>query len=74
MGAKAFVKLSVQEGRNPMDAVTFGGVRTPTTTAVEIKLRKSFFARFVDALKESRRLEARRFSESHADLLPPDQS
>jgi len=57
-----------------MDAVTFGGVRTPTTTDVEIKPRKSFLARFVDALKESRRLEARRFFERHADLLPPDQS
>jgi hypothetical protein len=57
-----------------MDAVTFGGVRTPTTTAVEIKPRKSFFGRLVDALKESRRLEARRFFERHADLLRPDQS
>ena len=57
-----------------MDAVTFGDVRAPTTTAVEIKRRKSFFARFVDALKESRRLEARRVIERHSDLLPPDQS
>jgi hypothetical protein len=57
-----------------MDAVTFGGVRAPTTTAVETKPRKSFFARFVNALKESRRLEARRFIERHMDLLPPDQS
>lgn len=57
-----------------MDVVTFGGVRTPTTAAVEIKPRKSFFARFLDALKDSRRLEARRFFERHADLLPPDQS
>ena len=55
-----------------MDVVTFGGVRTPT--AVEIKPRKSFFARFLDALKDSRRLEARRFVERHADLLPPNQS
>jgi hypothetical protein len=57
-----------------MDAVTFGGVRAPTTTVVETKRRKSFFARFVDALKESRRLEARRFVERHTDLLPPDRS
>jgi hypothetical protein len=57
-----------------MDAVTFGDVRAPTPTVVEIKPRKSFFARFVDALKESRRLEARRFIERHMDLLPPDQS
>ena len=57
-----------------MDAVTFGGVRAPTTTVVETKRRKSFFARFVDALKESRRLEARRFIERHTDLLPPDRS
>lgn len=57
-----------------MDAATFGGVRAPTTTAVETKPRKSFFARFVNALKESRRLEARRFIERHMDLLPPDQS
>jgi hypothetical protein len=34
-----------------MDAVTFGGVRAPTLTVVEIKPRKSFFARFVDALR-----------------------
>jgi hypothetical protein len=57
-----------------MDAVTFGGVRVPTSAAVEIKPRKSFFARFMDALKESRRLEARRLIERHMDLLPPDQS
>ena len=57
-----------------MDAMTFGGVRAPTSAAVEIKPRKSFFARFMDALKESRRLEARRLIERHMDLLPPDQS
>jgi hypothetical protein len=57
-----------------MDAVTFGGIRAPTATVVENKPRKSFLARFVDALKESRRLEARRFIERHADLLPPDRS
>ena len=57
-----------------MDAVTFGGVRAPTTAAVVIKPRKSFFARFMDALKESRRLEARRFIERHMDRLPPVQS
>jgi hypothetical protein len=53
-----------------MDAVTFGGVRAPTSLLWKLR----FFARFVDALKESRRLEARRFIERHADLLRPDQS
>jgi hypothetical protein len=57
-----------------MDAVTFGGVRTPTTTAWKLSSASPSFARFVDALKESRRLQARRFFEMHADLLPPDQS
>ena len=60
-----------------MDAVTFGDARAPTITVVEstrIKPRRSFFTRFMDALKESRRLEARRFLDRHADLLPPDRS
>ena len=60
-----------------MDAVTFGGAGAPTTAVVEsarIKPRRSFFTRFMDALKESRRLDARRFLERHADLLPPDRS
>ena len=60
-----------------MDAVTFGGTHAPSTTGLEsagIKPRRSFFVRFMDALKESRRLEARRFLKRHADLLPPDRS
>ena len=37
-----------------MDAVTFGGAGAPTTAVVEsarIKPRRSFFTRFMDALK-----------------------
>ena len=37
-----------------MDAVTFGDARAPTITVVEstrIKPRRSFFTRFMDALK-----------------------
>jgi hypothetical protein len=60
-----------------MDAVTFGGARTAATAVAEsvwVGPRRSFFARFFAALKEARRMEARRVVERYAHLLPPDQS
>jgi hypothetical protein len=60
-----------------MNAVTFGGARTPATAlakSARVSTRWSFFARFVDALKETRRQEARRVVERYAHLLPPDGS
>ena len=60
-----------------MDAVTFGGARTPATAVAEsarAKPRRSFLARFLDALKETRRREARHVIERYTHLLPPDES
>jgi hypothetical protein len=60
-----------------MNAVTFGGARSPATAVAEsvrVRPRRSFIARFIDGLKETRRMEARRVIERYAHLLPPDQS
>jgi len=38
----------------------------------KVKKRKRIFARFMDALAESRRQQARRMIEDHAYLLPND--
>jgi hypothetical protein len=60
-----------------MSAVTYGGARTPASTAgesVPIKRKKSLFVRFLQALKESRQKEARRVIERHGHLLRSDDS
>lgn len=57
-----------------MVAVTYGVTRVPAAKATERAYdaapRKSFFARFVDALMESRLQQARREIARHAHLLP----
>ena len=58
-----------------MNTVTYGGARVPRTAVsqrAKAKKRKRFFARFMDALTESRRQQARRMIEDHAYLLPND--
>ncbi len=61
-----------------MSAVTFGGAGTPAAAAGEStsfgSRRSSFFARFFEALKETRRREARRVIETYTHLLPPGDS
>jgi hypothetical protein len=60
-----------------MSAVTFGGAGTPAAAAGEsasFGSRRSFFARFFEALKETRRREARRVIETYTHLLPPGDS
>ena len=60
-----------------MSAVTFGGAGTPAAAAREsasFSSRRSFFARFFEALKETRRREARRVIETYTHLLPPGDS
>ena len=51
------------------------GVRTPATVLIEAgraDTRRTLLLRFLEALKRSRRREARRVIASHAHLLPPD--
>ena len=58
-----------------MNTLTYGGARVPLTAVSQrpkVKKRKRFFARFMDALAESRRQQARRMIENHAYLLPND--
>lgn len=58
-----------------MNTVTYGGVRAPRTAVsqrAKAKKRKRFFARFMDALTELRRQQARRMIEDHACLLSND--
>lgn len=58
-----------------MNTVTYGGARAPRTAVYQrakVKKRKRFFARFMDALAESRRQQARRMIKDHACLLPSD--
>jgi hypothetical protein len=60
-----------------MDAVIFGSAHTPAAAVAEgvrVTPRRSFFAPFMDALKETRRREARRVIERYTHLLPPDGS
>jgi hypothetical protein len=55
-----------------MDAANPAGSRGPATTlggASKIASRKSIFSRFVSALKESRRREARRVIATYAHLM-----
>jgi len=61
--------------KDVMNTVTYGGVRAPRTAVsqrAKAKKRKRFFARFMDALTESRRQQARRMIEDHACLLSND--
>jgi hypothetical protein len=57
-----------------MVAVTYGVARVPKVaaqTAAKATQQKSFFARFIDALVESRIQQAHREIVRHAHLLPP---
>jgi hypothetical protein len=63
-----------------LDAVEHAGPRNSATAlgaARTVEPRKGFFARFMQALKESRRHEARRVMATYAHLLadraPPDE-
>ena len=65
------------ERKDMMDAVTYGGARapgTPVAESVKAEPRKRFFARFMDALRETRRQQARRVIATHAHLLSSDYS
>jgi len=53
-----------------MVAVTYGVARVPAAQAQAAAPGKGFFARFVDALIESRMHQARRELSRHAHLLP----
>ena len=69
MNARMFAETSKRN--NPMLAVTYGGVRTPATAfakSVHSGLRNGFFARFMAALRETRRQQARCVIERYADL------
>jgi len=60
-----------------INAATYAGARAPATAAsgrLHVKMRKSFFARFVEALKETRKKEACLLIERHAHLLLHDKS
>jgi hypothetical protein len=61
--------------KDVMNTVTYGGARAPRVAVsqrAKVKKRKRFFARFMDALAESRRQQARRMIEDHAYLLSND--
>jgi hypothetical protein len=58
-----------------MNAVTYGVDCTPRTAvseSMEAEKRTHLFARFMAALMESRRHQARRLIETHTELLPND--
>jgi hypothetical protein len=58
-----------------MNAVTYGGARAPATAVTkraQTEPHKSFFTRFMEALRESRAQQARRVLDDHAYLLPPN--
>ena len=58
-----------------MNDVTYAGVRAPRTAVAECiksEPRRSFFARFMDGLRESRIQQARHVIEKHAHLLPSE--
>ena len=55
-----------------MNAVTYGGARTPAATigkSTKVRSYKIVFARFMDALVETRLREASRVIQTHAHLL-----
>lgn len=57
-----------------MNAVTYGGIRAPATAVTkraQTEPHKSFFTRFMEALRESRAQQARRVLDDHAYLSPP---
>ncbi len=60
-----------------MTAVTYGGARTPATAvaeSVQSGPRKGFFERFVAALRETRREQARRVIETYVVLSSSNDS
>ena len=55
-----------------MDIVIYGGAHAPRTAVVarsKAKLRKSLFARFMESLRETRRLQADREIARYAHLM-----
>jgi hypothetical protein len=70
--ARIFAETSILKRKDPMTAVTYGGARTIVTAVVESAQsgpRKGFFERFMAALRETRREQARRVIERYAALL-----
>jgi hypothetical protein len=62
-------------GKLRMDAVNTAGSRNPAGTLAgtsQVKSRKSIYAHFMNALKESRSHEARRVIANYAHLLAQD--
>ena len=60
-----------------MLAVAYGGARTPVTAvakSVQSGLRNGFFARFMAALRETRRQQARCVIERYAALVSSNDS
>ena len=58
-----------------MTAVTYGPARVPRDAILRranTEKRRHFLTRFMDALRESRRQQARRVIENHATPLPND--
>jgi hypothetical protein len=56
-----------------MNVVTYGGARASAARVarnIQDGARRRFFARFMDALRETRLREARRIIERYAHLLP----
>jgi hypothetical protein len=75
--ARIFAEASILKRKDPMIAVTYGGARTPNTAVVESlqnELHKGFFARFMAALRVTRREQARRVIERYAALLSSNDS
>jgi hypothetical protein len=67
------IRRTFSRRKDVMNTVTYGGARAPRTAVsqrAKAKKRKRFFARFMDALTESRRQQARRIIEDQAYLLP----
>jgi hypothetical protein len=58
-----------------MNAVIYGDARAPrvaVSLSTKVGKRRHFLTRLLDALRESRRQQARRVIENHAYLLPND--
>jgi hypothetical protein len=58
-----------------MNAVTYGVARAPhgaVSQRIKAEKPRPLLARFLDALKESRRQQAQRVIADHAQLLPND--
>jgi hypothetical protein len=70
---RKFADASILRRRHTMVAVTYDVTRVPASNAERAKAaapRKSFFARFMDALVESRLKHVHREIARHAHLLP----